>query len=329
MSKKGITPAYRIINKDSGKDLTADLKPFIKSLSLTESADSQNDTLSISMDGTGISQFPVSGTNIELHLGYKETGLSNFGVYKVDSKTLNGMPLTLSIQAGASDFNAEYKTQKSRHWDNESLGDVLKLIAGENGLSLVIDATLAGTQLTYLAQQQESDMNLIARLAKEHSADGTIKSGKLVFKEKGKPNLVRKITPSDLVSFRVNWTDKPKFDCVVATWRDLYSNVANTEIYDGIDFIGGIVGKSASVTTVSNSQFESRKQAKEHWHKLQQMQLTANFSMVGDSGIVSKLGLELNGFIEETDGTVLFVKKVTNTINEQGYRTNIEAASKS
>ena len=322
---KGITPAYKIINKDSGKDLTAALKPFIKSLSLTESGSSQNDTLSISMDGTGVSQFPVSGTNIELHLGYEETGLSNFGVYKVDSKTLNGMPLTLSIQAGASDFNASYKTQRSRNWDDKTLGDILKSIAKENDLLLTIDNTLASTPITYLAQQQESDMNLVARLAKEHGANGTIKSGKLVFKEKGKPAQVRKIAPSDLISFRVNWTDKPKYDCVVATWHDLNSNVANEEIYNGVEFTGSIVGKSARVTIPGTSQFQARKQAKEHWLKLHELQLSANFSMVGDQAVVSKMGLELNGFIQETDGTVLFVSKVTHTLNHQGYKTNIEA----
>jgi phage protein D len=324
---KGITPTYKIINADSGKDLTASIKPFIKSLSLTESSESTNDTLSISMDGTGIIAFPPSGTNIEVHLGYEETGLANFGVYKVDGKTLTGLPLTLSIQAGASDFNAPYKAQKSRNWDDQTLGDILKNIAAENSLTLVIDDALASIQITYLAQQQESDMNLIARLAKEHSADGTIKSGKLVFKEKSKPARVRKITPSELTRFRVNWTDKPVFGCAVATWHDLNSNIAHQEIYSGEEFTDTIIGNPTRVKAVSSSQFEARKLAKEHWHKLGEMQLSGNFSMVGDIDIISKMGLELTAFIKETEGIVLLVKKVSHTINQQGYQTNIEATN--
>ncbi len=45
----------------------------------------------------------------------------------------------------------------------------------------------------FYRQNKGSDMNLIKRLAKEYSADGTVKSGKLVFKEKQQPALIKPI----------------------------------------------------------------------------------------------------------------------------------------
>jgi Bacteriophage probable baseplate hub protein len=321
-----ITPDYRIINKTVGKDITADLKPYMIALSLTESADNQNDTLSVSMNGQGINQFPPSGTKLEVHLGYKETGLASFGIYKVDTKTLSGMPLILNIKAGSSDFNSQIKTQKSVNFDNKPLGDILAAIANNNGLELVISPTLSSKLVPYLRQDQESDMQLVKRLAREHSADGTIKSGKLVFKEKSKPAQIRTITPGDLIDFRITWIDRPKYDKVIATWHDRDTNTASQVIYDGKAFVGDTSGNIARVTPQSNSLVEAQKAAKAHWSKLNNLQLKASLNMVGDTTIVSKMGLKLSGFTPDTDGTILYVFSVRHEIGT-GYKTDVEATN--
>jgi len=325
---KGITPAYKIINKTSGKDLTATLQPFIISLSLTESADNQNDTLSISMNGEGINQFPASGVHLEILLGYAETELVSFGTYKVDTKTLSGMPLVLAIKAGASDFTAPIKSQKTRVFDKKPIEDILKTIAEENQLKLSVASSYQGLAINYLKQEQESDMNLLTRLAKEHGAHGTVKNGKLVFAPKIQPAKVQSLTPADLTNFRLSWTDKFKYDRVVATWHDRAANIAHEEIWDGKQFVSDKTGNLAQVTGQSNSQVEARKKAKAHWYKLSEMQLKASISMAGNPHMVSKLGLNLQGFIPETQGTILFISSTRHEI-KNGYTTHIEATNHS
>jgi len=323
---RAITPDYKIVNKASGKDLTATLRPFIMSVSVTESADNQNDTLSITLNGEGVNQFPVSGTQLEVFLGYQETGLVSFGVYKVDTKTLTGMPLTLSIKAGASDFTAPLKSQKTRVFDKKPLADILQTIALENSLELQMGASYQGMAVDYLKQEQESDMNLITRLAKEHGANGTVKNGKLVFMEKAVPAKVQAISPADLKDFRMTWTDKPKYDRAIATWHDRNSNTPYEEIWDGMAFITDKTGNLARVYRQFNTQTEARNAAKAHWYALKEMQLKASFTMPGNPLMVSKLGLKLQGFIAEAQDQVLFITSTRHEI-KSGYVTRIEAGN--
>jgi len=321
------TPDYAIINKTNGQNITEQLKPWMIRLTLQESADNHNDTLSLSMNGQGINQFPPSGTVLEVQLGYKETGLVSFGHYKVDTKTLTGMPLVLNIKAGQTDFNAPIKTQKTRHFDNKTLGDVLATIAKENELEIAaLSKPIADSVIPYLRQNQESDMNLIRRLAKEYSADGTVKSGKLVFKEKQQPAIVKTIHPSDLIDFRLNWIDKPKYDRVIATWHDRDTATAHEATYDGTAFVTDKTGLIARVTEKSNSQTEAKKRAASYWHTLHQLQLSATLNMTGNPTITSKTGLKLQGFTPDTDGIIIYVESVTHTI-DAGYKTTLRATN--
>lgn len=318
------TPNYKIINKDSGADITAKLRKFIVKITIKESSASANDTLSISIDAAGIDVFPISGTKIECHLGYKETGLINFGVYKVDTKSISGPPEIITVICGASDFNASYKSQKSRHWDDKTLGDILSTVAETNDLALVIDDELAEIQVKYMVQKQESDMNFIARLATEYAANGTIKAGHIYFK---KGNGVYKTVDrpkNGLVSYNLKWIDKPKYDYVVATWQDINSSTSNEEIYDGEGFSLEYSGSVARVKEISQSQYEARKNAKAFWHKLEKLKLSGTMNIKGDPNIVSGLGFKLSGFGDSFDGHVVEVKSTTHIWQRNGYTTNAE-----
>lgn len=322
---QGITPDYKITNLDSGKDITEILRPHIESLSLDESADSKTDTLTLRIGLGAIDRFPVSGTVIGLQIGYKETGLVDFGAYKVDTKTLSGMPMAMSIKAGATDFNAPYKSQKSREWDDVFLGDILSHIAKMNGLELIVDQELADIFMDYYRQNQESDMQLVAKLAHEHGAEGTIKSGKLVFKVKSKAAKVIDIEPSDESRFSLSWFDKPKYDCIVATWHDLNSFVSHEEVFDGRDFIAEPVGNVYRVDGLVNSQFHARKNAKSQFKIINEQALSGQLEMPGNPEIVSKLGLRLTGFNADVDGSILYVTRVNHSIGKSGFKTRIDA----
>jgi len=316
-----MTPDYKLINADTGKDLTATLKPFVMSIALTESVDNTTDTLSLSLNGEGVNQFPVSGTNLQVHLGYQETGLANMGVYKVDTKILSGMPLALAIKAGASDFNAPYKEQKNRHWDHKTLGNILKVIAQDNGLELVTD--MADEPVTYLEQFNESDMALVTRLAKEYAAFGTIKAGRLVFKS-AKVEKVSILKLSDLLNFRLQWQDKPNFDATAAHWHDRNSNVSNIEVWDGQSWQHQLQGKTYTLKTIYTSQWQACKAAKAKWTQLKQMTLTAQLTLTGRTDLVSKMGIKLNGIISGLKTTTLNIQKITHTLNHNGYKISID-----
>ncbi len=322
-------PDYRIINKTTGSDLTDLLKPFLVSLSLTESSDNQNDTLTVVIDARGINQFPKSGTVLEVFLGYQGFPLPGFGTYKVDTKKITGMPLLLTVKAGATDFTAPLKTQKSRHFEQQTLGEILNTIAKENALEIAdLSKQISSKLVPYLRQDQESDMNLINRLADDHSANGTIKGGKIVFKEISEPAKVITITPDDLDKFSFTWIDKPSFDQVIATWHDTHLNQTFSEVYDGNSFVKTEKPSVSRVPGQFQNKIEARKKAKTKWHHLNSLKLKASFSMPGNTNVTSKLGCKLSGFIPEVEGLIVFVTTVTHTISNN-FKTSVQATNQS
>ncbi|MCT6706819.1 contractile injection system protein, VgrG/Pvc8 family, partial [Staphylococcus aureus] len=66
-----------------------------------------------------------------------------------------------------------------------TIGDMVRRMAGEHGLNAAVSASLASIVLPLTVQSQESDMNLLLRLAKQHDAIAKPGGGRLVFVKRG------------------------------------------------------------------------------------------------------------------------------------------------
>ena len=101
--------------------------------------------------------------------------------------------------------------------------------------------------------------------------------------------------------------------------------MSHEEIFDGKGFIAELRGNVYRVTELSNSQFHARKNAKAQFKRINEQALNAHLEMPGNPSIVSKLGLRLQGFGADVDGTVLYVTDVRHAISANGYKTIIDA----
>ncbi len=346
----GVEPVFQLINAESGQRLKA-VERAVLSLTVEESADSTSDSLNLRLDASQLAVLPRSGTAIEVRLGYRGDVPVRMGVFKVGERVISGPPVTLTIRAQASDFAAPWKAKRTRHFDHTTVGEVLRAIAAEHGLRHSIDADLGAEPLEYLAQTQESDMQLVVRLADRFGAYGTIKDGRVVFQPSRQPAEPVRLRLNDLIRFEFRWEDKPAYDMLTARWADVNSNISHTVVWDGTDWPGAspVVSESGSVSnsgsvqsgrsydesettggvvfempTRFTSELAARRALKAKWESLHRLKAHGRLTLPGRADLISKRQIEVSGFSAALDGQRWEILRSRHSIGNGGYVTEVE-----
>ncbi|WP_407496926.1 phage late control D family protein [Pseudooceanicola sp. MF1-13] len=151
------------------------------------------------------------------------------GAYVIDRVDHKCLPYTITVSGHSADLRSEMKTQKSRHWDDTSVRDIVAEIAGEYGLDPKISDAVSGHVYPWIGQQDESDLNFLERVANRHGALFTIKNGALLWLERGAGKTAdgtsvsaAVIIPTSIVegSCRVSEGDVDRFAKVKAFYQD-------------------------------------------------------------------------------------------------------------
>lgn len=110
----------------------------------------------------------------------------------MDSVALQGPPRTITITALAVPGDntkgaGTMQSQKVRHWEGMSVGDIVSTIAKENHLIPKVSPSLASLMPGYLDQFNENDAEFLARLARQFGAVSKAGGGCWIFAERGGP----------------------------------------------------------------------------------------------------------------------------------------------
>jgi len=319
----GVEPIFELRNAQSGLRLTA-VESVVKSLSVEESADEQSDRLTLTLDARHLNTLPQSGLPLEVRLGYRGQPLAQLGVFKVGEKQLTSPPMTLTLTALADDFVASWKQKRTREWTQTTLGEVLLEIAFNHNLSAGIDAVYQSIPIDYLAQNQQSDMHLVTRLAKEYGAYGVIKQEGLFFQHpRSSTSTSTVLTPREVTRFSFRWRDKPHYDTIVTHWSDLNSNVAHKEVFDGQDYLAEPQGVVFELPARYHAQHAARRALKGKWESLHRLKASAQLTMPGRADLISKTSIKLDGFSADLDTQQWEILRSTHTFNAQGYVTQL------
>lgn len=178
------TPAYKIVINDKDKtDLIADR--FI-SLTLSDAGGFEADQLDLELDDhDGQLAMPSTKAVIEVWLGFKGEPLVPKGVYNVDEVEHAGPPDRIIVRARSADFRTSLIEQKTRAWDNVTLGDIINTISTDHDLDAAISDSLSSIAVAHIDQTDESDAHFLTRLAADYDAIATVKSYSLLFLKKG------------------------------------------------------------------------------------------------------------------------------------------------
>lgn len=229
----GVRPTWAILANQA--DITATIAERFMSLTLTDAVGMESDMLEITLsdnDPLMPVAMPPTGAELQLFLGYDGINLP-MGLFICDEVELAGWPGEMVIRARAAVYDkskggkTDLQTQKTRSWPaGTKLGDMVAKIASEHGMEPAVAESMESIALPHTDQADESDINLLVRLAKRY--DGVVKpgNGKLVLAKRGESKAVSGealapvlITAGDCSRWRLVLSKRETAGMVVAYWH--------------------------------------------------------------------------------------------------------------
>ncbi|MBK0062609.1 MULTISPECIES: contractile injection system protein, VgrG/Pvc8 family [unclassified Acinetobacter] len=174
----------------NGQDITAKINSRLISMTIADNRGIEADSVLMNLsDHDGLLDIPPKGAEIEVWIGWSSTGLLYKGKYFIKEREHSGTPDVLSLRATSADLKASLKRKREDSFHDKTIGEIISSIAARNGLDAIIQDKLASIKLAFI-EQNESDANLMTRIADEHDAIATVKNGTLLFLAKGKAETV-------------------------------------------------------------------------------------------------------------------------------------------
>lgn len=181
-------PIYKLVV--DGLDISSKINNRLLQMRIENKRGFEVDTLDITLsDHDGLLEIPSKGAVLQAWMGWQHSGLVYKGSFIVKEAEHAGAPDQLRIRATSADMKKTLKQKKERSFDNVLLGELITKIAIEHDLKYKVSEELANHKIIHL-DQNESDANLITRLADEHDAIATIKNGALLFMPKGQSQTI-------------------------------------------------------------------------------------------------------------------------------------------
>lgn len=316
-------PAFRM--SVDGTDRTSDIAERLISLKIKDQAGFRSDSLSLVLDDAdGVIELPRKGAVVEVSLGYEETGLKSFGKFTVDEVEVSGPPAAMVIRAKAADMRQGLKELKSRSWDQVTIGDLVKSIAVEHELVARVAPNYAETLIEHIDQTDESDMNLLTRVAKDRGGLIKVADNNLVMVPiseaktvSGKKLEAVTINYDDNARWSVTFPDRGRYLSVVAYWGDIESG-ALQEV---------IAGKGDPVFRIRNpypTQSEATEAAKSKLKALNHSEAKLSVTLPGNPALLAETPLSLVGF-RRGIASAWVVGSATHSYSRSGYTVSVQA----
>ncbi|MBK0000241.1 phage late control D family protein [Erwinia sp. S38] len=346
----------------NNQDVTANIKPRLLSLTMTDNRGFEADQLDIELDDAdGKLVMPVRGALVTLFLGWQGQALVSKGQFTVDEVEHHGAPDTMTIRARSVDFRGTFNSRREVSYHDTTLGDIVLQVAERNKLAATLAQGLASIAVSHIDQTQESDAKFLTRLAALYGAVVAIKAGKLMFirpgngvTASGKPIPQMTITRADGDRHSFSIADRGAYTGVTASWlhtkdpkpkkvklqrkpkvqnlRALQHPAAKkvtakpvkaVEAKEG-EYLVGSEENVFALTTVYSTKAAAMGAARAKWEKLQRG--VAEFSLTlakGRADLFPETPVRVTGFKSVIDAQAWTISKVTHNLGSSGYTTNL------
>lgn len=322
------TPAWRLTIND--RDVTSQLSNRVINLSLVDNRGFEADTLTITLDDTdGGIPLPERGAKLALHLGWRGTPLIDKGSYVVDTVEHAGAPDTVTLSAKSADFRESLLERKSVSYEAQSIGSLIAKIAQKHSLQHRVGEDLASVKLTHKIQSNESDANLLTRLAEEHDAIATIKNDRLLFiragearSASGRPLPTTTLTRGDGDQHRYTLSEREKVTGVKAYYHDVNKGKK-------VWVLAGDKEKTTSLKKAFSNEESAQQAAEAELKRLQRG--TATFTLrlaFAQPQLFPETPMRVSGFKPAIDAIEWIVSKATHELGDGGFVTGVECERK-
>lgn len=229
------------------KDITLAIKPYLISISYTDYLGEQSDELSVSFEDTDgrwlRNWYPEQGDLLSFSLGDQFTGLVNLGNFEIADIDYAFKPNVITLKALSTGITSASRTLQPKAYEKTTLEKIVQTVAAR--LQLVVKNPIAKLEIERITQYQESDVEFLARLAKQFGYTFKIVDKTLAFianTELTAQEPVMELLPEDIES---------------ASFRDQIKGVPNEVVASGYD------PKAKQVRTVKRKGQPLRPQSKQ------------------------------------------------------------------
>lgn len=219
------------------------------------------------------------------------------------------------LRAKAADHAKTLKEPKTRAWDDMTVGDIVKKIAGEHNLQPKVAKPLAKFKVDYIAQTAESDQSFLTRLGKQVGAVIAPKDGHLIATERrsgkaasGKKMPTISVTNADLVGEEAyNLILKPRasFAKVIARYHDQDAGVVKSKVYKLAD-----EGPSTTLQDIYPNEDRAARAAKARAKELKAGEGEIELTIMGRPSARAESPLNVAGIDMDADGSAWITTEV-------------------
>lgn len=333
--------------KYDDKDISADLKPYLKSLSYTDALSGEADDLQITLeDRKGLWQsdwMPEKGALLDASL--TASAWENLfavdesfvlGLFEIDEITSQGYPSEVQIKAvSVPDNNTLRGIEKTRSWEKTELKVIAQDIADGAKMKLVYSAA-ENPVLDRAEQTEQSDLSFLYALCNEKGLALKICDNQIViFDEEEYEQADAKITivkpgtvytPDEneemtYITRILSYKFTSKVRDVYAACHVKYSKGENKETIEATFTVPDKKGKTLQVNEQVENQADAEKIAKKKLREKNKDEITGSFSLPGSFALAASVVLNVLGF-GVFDGKYI----ITNARHDvgSGYTTSID-----
>ncbi|BET37235.1 phage tail protein [Wolbachia pipientis] len=299
------------------------IKDPVISVHLTDESGTIDDVAEVCVDyGNENVEVP---NELNIVLGYKETGIFPMGIYTVNEVTIQGPPKTLLIKAHATNLRISLKAKVSKEWHQITIENLVKEIAQKHGYGYKVAEEFKNVLIPHINQVDESDISLLTKIATEREAMAKLAGGYILFISKnmaksatGKALGTTTIRPQDTINWKVHFTVRDKYNSVVAKWHSYEKGETIKETVGSSEpsyIMLELYSNAESALSAANAKLKQLKRNNE----------TLDITMPGNPQIFAEAKLNLTGFNQEVDGEWI-VNRAEHTLNTSGYLTVLSAS---
>ncbi|MBJ9954401.1 DNA primase [Acinetobacter baumannii] len=312
----------------NGLDISEKIQSRLIRLNITDNRGIEVDTVEIELsDHDGTLLIPPKGAELDVSIGWSNQGLVYKGKYTVKEREYSGVPDVLTIRGISADLKATFKKKKERSFDNKTIADIINTVATEHQLKAMINEQLGQIILAHI-DQNESDANLITRIADEHDAIATVKNGHLLFMPKGES---KTISGLDLPMFFITrsmgdshrWADTDGADEVSGVTVYYYDNdKAKRQKVT----IGMSDENTRELRNIQRDEKSAKRIAQAEYNRIKSKSATFSYKLAyGKPELIPEMQMQFMGLKSEIDDIVWLGTRVVHTLSsDNGYTTDLE-----
>ncbi|MGH7814673.1 MAG: phage late control D family protein [Candidatus Binataceae bacterium] len=169
----------------AGVNITADVSSMVVSVTYTDRLGGAAGEAEVEIeDHAKLWQdlwYPALGDRVNLLIGYRGEELLPCGDFQVDDLELAGPPDTMHLRCLAAYVTPAMRTAYTIGYENQSVLGIARAVAAKYGLEVAAAPGVSDIQYARVTQRQESDLEFLRRLAREHDYDFTVRGARLVF----------------------------------------------------------------------------------------------------------------------------------------------------